>query len=151
MLKTCTECQVDKELSEFNKKTETTLRSKCKDCMRKKNKQHYQNNKQYYIDKAMQHNKKYKLANRQFVWDYLKEHPCVDCQESDPVVLEFDHLQDKTGNIADLILKSNSLTKIKLEIEKCQVRCANCHRRKTASQLGWYKDLNLILHTNKSS
>jgi hypothetical protein len=31
------------------------------------------------------------------------------------------------------------LNQVKNEIEKCDVRCANCHRRKTAKDFNWYK------------
>jgi hypothetical protein len=30
---------------------------------------------------------------------------------------------------------------LKAEIAKCQVRCANCHRRRTAAQFGWWRSL----------
>jgi hypothetical protein len=31
-----------------------------------------------------------------------------------------------------------SIARIKEEIEKCDVRCANCHTRRTAHQFGWW-------------
>lgn len=73
-----------------------------------------------------------------WIFDYLREHPCVDCGEADPVVLEFDHVRgEKFATIARMA-QGFSLAKVRAEIAKCDVRCANCHRRKTASQLGWY-------------
>lgn len=65
--------------------------------------------------------------------DYLQDHPCVDCGEADPVVLEFDHLGDKSFTVAEGI-KSRSWTAVLEEIEKCEVVCVNCHRRRTASR-----------------
>lgn len=34
-------------------------------------------------------------------------------------------------------IRYHLLAMLKTEIEKCEVRCANCHRRKTARDLGW--------------
>jgi hypothetical protein len=72
---------------------------------------------------------------RRFLWDYLLQHPCVDCGEADPVVLDFDHVRGvKRKEVSKLVTAS---TKTLLEeIAKCDVRCANCHRRRTAIQLG---------------
>ena len=140
-LKKCTGCNVEKELQEFSQKTKTKLHSRCKVCVRAKIREHYQKNKSYYIAKSLRHNKRYINQNRQFVWDYLKLHPCIDCNESDPVVLEFDHLRDKDKDISNMMHQAFSLERIKEEIAKCEVRCANCHRRKTAEQFNWYKDV----------
>ena len=74
-----------------------------------------------------------------YVMDYLMMHSCADCGESDPIVLEFDHQRDKQYNIAKLITNNCSLKRLVLEIDKCQVRCANCHRRKTAGTHGSYR------------
>ena len=79
--------------------------------------------------------------NREAVYAYLAEHPCVDCGEKDTVVLEFDHRDDapKTDTISAMVRRAFSLTTIMKEISKCDVRCANCHRRRTAIQFGWWK------------
>ena len=72
---------------------------------------------------------------------YLQSHPCVDCGESDLVVLDLDHVRgEKIKTVTDMVRGGWSIAKIDIEIAKCEVRCANCHRRKTAERHGgWYK------------
>ena len=72
---------------------------------------------------------------------YLETHPCVDCGESDPIVLEFDHRDgtDKVRAVSQLVTENCGWEKILTEIEKCDVRCANCHRRRTAVQRGYMR------------
>jgi hypothetical protein len=67
---------------------------------------------------------------------FFREHPCSDCGESDPLVLEFDHLADKSFGIAQG-LRDRSWQAILDEIAKCDVVCANCHRRRTARRGGF--------------
>ena len=73
-----------------------------------------------------------KVRARMWVWSYLLDHPCVDCGENDIRVLEFDHRdpQQKHGGISRMVADRCSIDKISAEVEKCDVRCANCHRRR---------------------
>lgn len=76
--------------------------------------------------------------------NYLAAHPCVDCGESDPIVLDFDHQAGKVGGIAanlSMLAAGASLERLAREIAKCEVRCSNCHRRRTAVQLDWHSYL----------
>jgi hypothetical protein len=104
-------------------------------------KEHYQENVSYYKKKALKHNAKYRLRNLQYMVDYLKQHPCVDCPEIDPVVLEFDHRGNKDYNVGEM--SNYSLSTIIKEIAKCDIRCANCHKRKTAKQFNYYQGITL--------
>src|SRR5438034_450892 len=70
--------------------------------------------------------------NKLRLFAYFSSHPCVDCGQTDIRCLEFDHVRgNKTNNIATLIKNLASWSAIEAEIAKCEVRCANCHRRKT--------------------
>ena len=103
----------------------------CRPCRAAYKQEHYAANRQRYIDNAAA--RKSALADERtaYLIEYFAEHPCVDCGEDDPVVLDFDHLRDKAFNIgASLHLRGWS--SILAEIEKCEVVCANCHRRRTA-------------------
>ena len=97
-----------------------------------RNRDKHQHNVRVVRDKAS-------ANNRSRSWSYLAQHPCVDCGETDPVVLEFDHLGDKLYDIGYMVTAGFSWAAIELEIQKCQVRCANCHRRRTARVQGIYE------------
>lgn len=95
-------------------------------------KKHYSLNKEKCVNRSVKNNIKTRINSRKYVNDYLLNHACVDCGESDPIVLEFDHINDnKAYNIADMIRDALSIKTIQEEIDKCEVRCANCHRRIT--------------------
>lgn len=72
---------------------------------------------------------KSKARNREVVLDYLKTHPCVDCGNSDVRVLEFDHVRGTKIDCVSVGVKDSwSVEKLTQEINKCEVRCANCHK-----------------------
>lgn len=139
-MKVCSRCKLEKSDEHFNFKNKTRgLRQyHCKDCSRLYVRSHYEKNKAYYLQKAFRRNKRIKNEIRMYIWTYLSSHPCVDCAENDPIVLEFDHLSEKIAAISEMH-RNYTLKKVKLEIQKCQIRCANCHRRKTAKERGWNK------------
>lgn len=69
------------------------------------------------------------LRNRTYVDTYLKNHACIDCGNTDVRVLEFDHVRGiKEGNICHSVRNAWSIERLKTEIEKCEIRCCNCHR-----------------------
>jgi hypothetical protein len=131
-------CGEVKAVDEFmwNHKAKGERDSYCRPCRAVYKKAHYKANKQRYIDNARVRNDNVAIERVTWLVDYFATHPCVDCGETDPVVLEFDHLRDKLFNIsAGIAYKSWPL--ILAEIEKCEVVCANCHRRRTARRGGF--------------
>lgn len=97
----------------------------------------YERNRERYIAESAARKVEQIKANHAFILEYLEAHPCVDCGEPDPIVLEFDHRSDKRCSVSDAVRKGLGQKTIAAEIAKCDVRCANCHRRKTADQFGW--------------
>jgi hypothetical protein len=92
-------------------------------------------NRQRYIDQAAAQKRKLRHERTVYLLAFFKAHPCVECGEGDPVVLEFDHLHDKSFSIGQALCTRNWRS-ILDEIEKCEVVCANCHRRRTALRRG---------------
>jgi hypothetical protein len=77
--------------------------------------------------------------NISYLLEFLRRHPCVDCDERDPVVLEFDHIGPKRAPVTQLAWHGCSLATIDSEIRQCEVRCANCHRWMTAMRADHFR------------
>ena len=139
-MRKCCRCKKEKPFREFNYKFKKLgIRQKaCQECTRSEIRAHYKNNREYYLQKTQKRNKHIRDRNRNYILKYLATHACVDCGENDPIVLEFDHTRDKEFDIA-FLKRDHSLKSLQAEIEKCVVRCSNCHKRKTAETFGWYK------------
>jgi len=142
----CLTCGSTKPLNEENfvyrNKKLGQFTSYCRPCKTKYNNDHYTLHKAEYVPRRAVRNKNYRLHISQFLLSYLQEHPCVDCGEKDPVVLEFDHQRDKVRSLCMMTAAGFSIEKIKTEIDKCEVRCANCHRRRTSQQRGWFRSIS---------
>jgi hypothetical protein len=140
--KQCTRCAKVKAESEFSFKNEARgwLHGFCRACHKAWNRSHYERNRATYIANAHRNNAAYQTENLRRVVEYLREHPCVDCGETDVLVLDFDHRDRSTKRLpVSLMLRSYAWSQVETEIAKCDVRCANDHRRRTARQFGWRK------------
>jgi hypothetical protein len=77
--------------------------------------------------------------NLAFVYRTLEANGCTDCREHDIVVLDFDHLGPKRSPVPYLAWQGASLRRVIAEVRQCEVRCANCHRRRTLAVGGSYR------------
>jgi len=68
---------------------------------------------------------------RLFVWQQKKGRTCSECGEERWQCLDFHHRDqsDKKESISDMARGGYSLETLLREIEKCDLTCANCHRR----------------------
>ncbi len=136
--KVCNKCGEEKKPTEFswrNKAARKRLET-CKECYNESRRNYY------LLNKAAEKQRVYEQRNAitTKVLEYLQFHPCVDCGETDPVVLQFDHVRGiKKEAVSRLVRNGNGWDSVSKEIAKCDVRCANCHTRKTAAQFKWGK------------
>ena len=130
---TCTRCQRSLPDAAFPRKAKGSrfLQSWCRECFSTFNRQNYLDNRAREIARVRRNQKVAVDRVRQLLRAYLAEHPCVDCGEADAGVLEFDHLRDKSDDVSRMVSSGLSWDRVLSEIAKCEVRCANCHRRIT--------------------
>ena len=141
-MKVCTKCGPPAQPIEnfaIRNRARGSRQAMCKNCQNDYVRQHYQMYRAKYIEKARARNTEQIKINGAFLIEYLSCYSCVDCGESDIIVLEFDHLRDKIADVSVLARGGYSIEAIQREIDKCEVVCANCHRRRTAKQFGTYR------------
>lgn len=133
----CSTCLNELPESCFHKRSHsrTGYQLSCKTCSAKAVKEY---RSKLDTKSKQKHNEvceKRSLEIRRYFVSYLKEHPCVDCGESNPVVLDFDHVRgDKNFSVSRMVSEGFSIKRILSEVSKCEVRCSNCHRIATASR-----------------
>lgn len=140
-MKQCSTCKEFKQEDEFNFKVRSLgIRQPwCRDCQHGHQRTWYVNHQEQEKKRTQRRRTKVREEAKEYVYQYLLTHPCVKCGETDPVVLEFDHIRGKSANVGTLLHTGVSLERIKVEISLCQVLCSNCHRKKTAEENKWSK------------
>ena len=123
----------------FRSRVRGTLQDHCRSCQASYRRKHYREHRLAYIGREVARIRRYRDENRPRIQAYLRAHPCVDCGETDTVLLEFDHRDPatKARGVTRLALEK-PWTRVLAEIEKCDLRCVNCHRARTARQFGWH-------------
>lgn len=84
--------------------------------------------------------KRHRIRIRKKLLEFLSTKQCIDCGENDPVVLDFDHVNKNTKfkSISRMLSGHYSWESVLAEISKCEVRCSNCHRRRSYKQYGFF-------------
>lgn len=132
-MKKCTNCSELLPIDSFawKNKSKNTRQSRCKCCVNVLDQKRYLNDS-LRRENIKTNKKKWVISNTKWIYDFLSSNPCVDCGEGDIRCLDFDHIKNgKVMNISEMRIGGYCLETIKREIEKCEVRCANCHRKIT--------------------
>ena len=133
--KVCTKCKVKQAVSQFGKHPQSPdgLQYHCRDCKNAAR-------RAYHATKGREVQREHKTntrnQNRVRLMEYLSNHPCTDCGEKNPIVLDFHHTGDKENGISQMMGRSYPWVMIEREIAKCIVLCANCHRMHHAMEGG---------------
>jgi hypothetical protein len=145
----CCKCNTDKDPEEFvwRNQSRNQRRTICKDCNRPYQKSKYQDRKQATGKGRKQSGVLDPVAYRRarldsilkLITNHLREHPCVQCGESDVLFLDFHHRDPKDKRCTVSQMRSNrfGLKTVMEEIAKCDVLCVKCHRLVTAVQGRW--------------
>ena len=157
-MKLCSTCKKSKPKKDFyrNKAKKDGRQYSCKLCQK-----NYHKNKWYISKKKerIEQVKAYKLHKRRVnyrrvIKDYFSK-GCIDCGQKDIRVLEFDHvrgvkkrLKHRRGEgVSYLLMSGYSWSVVKAEIDKCEVRCCNCHKLRTYKQFNYLKNLQDIVES----
>jgi len=149
-MKRCGMCQQLKPESEFSRKGKN-LQSKCKECHREYHRCYYKKNKARFIAKNRRNKNRQRRRLRLILWE-AKQRPCQDCGGVfHPWVMEFDHRESslKLDAVANLVSHGCTDERLRNEISKCDVVCANCHRMRTYHRLQLKTDSPDEAHVGK--
>lgn len=96
--KRCSMCGEVKPIEAFAYRSiaKGTRSGHCRTCHAKARRAQYVANREEYIARETERVRAKGQANRRRILEYLLDHPCVDCGETDPVVLDFDHRDPST-------------------------------------------------------
>lgn len=127
--KTCCICKIEKPIEEFSWKNnkEGTYSKECKKCHKEIRDRYYINN----CEKEKAGTAKRKKEIKDWFKNYKQSLKCNRCPEDHISTLDFHHRDSSKKDISISVAISNgwSIKRILKEIEKCEVLCANCHRK----------------------
>ena len=135
-MKSCSKCHQEKPATEYLRRPNRRgdkYYSRCLSCRAEDSRAY----RLAFPNVLKERDKAKRLKRRYMVIKYLIERKCVDCGMADPRCLEFDHIKErgrKLFTIGHEISHTKPMEVIFKEMRKCETRCANCHRIKTAER-----------------
>lgn len=129
MFKCCNKCEQTLPLDSFgrDKRNKDGKQGVCYVCLAKSNSNRYYQNTEFRESQLAKQASKKKQRKLDAI-KYMGEQ-CADCkQKYHPSVYEFHHLDPKTKDVNLAHFKSASWDKFVVELDKCIMLCANCHR-----------------------
>lgn len=142
----CSSCKIDKAESEFNWRNKRLgeRQGYCRDCKRRYQRRYYEANKVTYRATSEISKRRRREVAMIRLKSILSDSGCVDCGETDFRCLQFDHVRGvKVKEVSRLLWDGVKWDTIEKEIAKCEVRCANCHWKVTATRANWYAYMHL--------
>jgi hypothetical protein len=138
----CGRCGHSKPIAEFawHRKAKGQRDNYCRPCRAAYKQEHYAAHRERYLANASRRKRALIAERTAYLIEFFRERPCVDCGEADPLVLEFDHIGPKSFSIS-VGIRGHKWQSVLDEIERCDVVCANCHRRRTALRAGFARAL----------
>ena len=127
-MKTCSRCELNKPASEFRKDSSRKdgLYVYCKDCCKKVSHKRY---RERHAPAVAKRSKERDTLHRERINSIKAQNGCNRCDENDHRCLDFHHI-DPTTKV--FVIGNNikrSWVVLEQEIEKCEILCANCHRK----------------------
>jgi hypothetical protein len=141
-MKPCQKCHVPKDEEEYSWRFKVLGKRDaiCKECRKKYNDQYFSGPaKERHLEQVRERKQVAREHAREYLLNYLSTHPCEHCGESDIRVLELHHVGDKDKTVSQMVGEGLSTERIQRELEKCQVLCANCHRKLTIEERGHWR------------
>lgn len=132
-MRTCARCRRELPLESFGiaNRERGSRNYSCKECVREYGRRHYAENKAKYLEKARRWE-----GGMQAMIAAAKARPCADCGGKFPAcAMDFDHLPGSAKAFNMAAAKKIGVAKVRAEIAKCEVVCANCHRIRTWGRL----------------
>ena len=113
------------------------MASKPSDEQRRYNREYYLKNREKLLAKQREKNRRFAENRRKWVSDLKRTLKCERCGEDHPATLTFHHRDssEKDFEIGNSVWMGVSLERLKAEIEKCEVLCANCHAKEHFAQI----------------
>jgi len=145
-MKQCNRCKETQPLENFSRKGKGRFQAYCKPCAREYGRNNYHKNREENAAKQKAA-KKIRMDGIKADIRKLKEStPCMDCGEQYPYYcIDFDHVNGKkTTHISEMLQQGGARWKIFSEITKCEIVCANCHRKRTYNRATKSQELEQV-------
>jgi len=124
-------CEKRKEWAKNNRERIRKAQQKYRETHREECRQRTLKHRHEHPGQYKKRQKKFMVSRLRWLHEYKHERGCLICGENDPRCLDFHHRDPKQKVMGVALMVGLQMERLIEEINKCDVMCANCHRKKT--------------------